>query len=1014
VGDRLQRRLRARARAGVAEVAGGRAADWRDRLFELSPDILCTFRGPDWRLVHANRALGRTLGRSRAELAGQPAARWLHPDDRRALDAGGLLRVEGDVTHLETRWRHADGSYRRLLWSARRVGDLAYCVAKDVTETRRDEDQRAREAELTAAIARGVDEGLVVVDATGRVVYANPAALTLLGHRDEGLVGRDAHATFHHHRPDGSPYPAAECPLMAPGSPYTRRRDLFWRRDGSPLPVACSWTPIRLATGAGFLLTFRDVGEEERLDAARADAEARLRRSEALHRTLAANLPDTTVFLLDHDLRVLVAQGEAVRALHLPSPDLYVGRRVSSLHGEVPEEVLEPALRHCRAALAGERRRFEFCEGGVRMSVEAVPVLDDDGAVEAALVVARNVTERAEAEEELARRARQQRAVADLGRFALGAHDVDEVVTHAVRTVTTTLGVEMGVVLEYEAQTRTLRVATAVGVPPGDRHRMPTRIPMEESGDAGAALRGRAPVVVEDWSRETRFAAAPDIRDLGVMSSLAVAVEGRERPWGVMNVHSRERRRFSADDVAFVRSVATLIAVALERDREEEATRHAALHDALTGLPNRTLAMDRLERALRRRRREGIDVAVLVLDVDRFKVVNDSLGHGAGDRVLLEIAPRLAAVLRPTDTVARLGGDEFVVVCEGVRGVEGAAEIARRIEEAFTRPVVLDHVEHFFSVSIGIALATRPEDDPDSLIRDADAAMYRAKERGRGRHEIFDDEMRRRVIARVRTEAELRRALEQGELEVWHQPVLNLATGLPSATEALVRWRHPDRGLVPPMEFIPIAEEAGLIGDLGLVVLEGACRNTARWRETLGLPLGVAVNVSGRQLADPLFPAQVARILERTGLPARALLLEITETVLMEETASPDAVLASLHRLGLGLALDDFGTGYSSLSRLKRFPLDALKIDRAFIDGVHRDPDDAAIVRATIDMAHAIGLLVVAEGVETPEQRDALRALGCDRAQGFLVARPMPPAAAGAFLRALAEDPAAAPVTGTT
>jgi len=1010
-GADLGPRLRARARAGLAEVrrnGTGEAADdgsWRERLFDLSLDILCTFRSADWRLVHANRAMERTLGWTRAELAQRPAFEWIHPDDRDVtVQAEDVLTADRDLMHFENRWRHRDGGHRRLLWSARPVGDMVYCVAKDVTEARRAEAQRDREAELTAAIAGAVDEGLVVADATGRVVYANPAALAALG-LGAVPVGRTVHDLLHPGAPCGTA-PAA-CTLLAPpcGAEGGRRREVLGGGPGA-LPVLLACAPIRLETGGGHLLTFRDVRREERAAAARADAEARLRRSEALHRTLVAHLPDTTLFLVDHDLRILLAQGEGVRALDWFADDLYLGRRIDELHGEVPPEVLGAALEHYRAALAGERRAFEVsASGGVQVAVEAVPVPDEDGGVGAALVVARDVTDRARSERELARRARQQQSVADLGRFALGVHDLDDVIAHGLRAVVTTLDVEMATVLEYAPEDESLRVATVVGVPPEREHRFRTRFPVADGGNAGAALTADAPVVVEDWTHETRFRPAENVRELGVVSSLAVAVAGRVRPWGVLNVHSREPRRFSPDDVAFVRSVATLIAVALERNREEEATRHAALHDALTGLPNRTLALDRLGRALRRRRREGIDVAVLVLDVDRFKVVNDSLGHAAGDRVLLEMAPRLAAVLRPADTVARIGGDEFVIVCEGVEGPTGARDIAERIEQAIARPVTLDNVAHVFSVSIGIALAAGAEDTPESLIRDADAAMYRAKERGRGRHEMFDEEMRRRVLARVTTESDLRRALERGELEVWHQPVFDVTTGRPAATEALVRWRHPERGLIPPAEFIPIAEEAGLIGDVGLVVLEHACRHAARWRAALGARLGVAVNVSGRQLADPLFPAQVARILERTGLAPGALLLEITESVLMEESSAPDAVLESLHRLGPRLALDDFGTGYSSLSRLKRFPLDALKIDRAFVAGVHEDTDDAAIVKATIDMAHAIGLLVVAEGVETAAQRDALRALGCDRAQGFLLARPMPAAATMAHLRAaLAAD----------
>jgi predicted signal transduction protein with EAL and GGDEF domain len=346
--------------------------------------------------------------------------------------------------------------------------------------------------------------------------------------------------------------------------------------------------------------------------------------------------------------------------------------------------------------------------------------------------------------------------------------------------------------------------------------------------------------------------------------------------------------------------------------------------------------------------------------------------------------------VRPTDTVARLGGDEFVVICPAFEAVCRATEIAERLAAAINLPVILDSGEHVFTVSTGIALAATAQDTPGSLLRDADAAMYRAKERGRGRYELFDEAMRTQVMTRMRTETDLRRALEGAELKVWYQPVIDLATGRPVSTEALVRWEHPERGLIGPLEFIPIAEETGLITELGLRVLEQACHQTALWQQQFDTSLGVWVNVSGRQATNSLFPAQAASIAERSGLRPGTLALEITESVLMEEVDSPATILGTMHDHGLTIALDDFGTGYSSLSRLKRFPLDVLKIDRSFVSGLATNTDDRAIVKATIDMAHALGLTVVAEGVETREQEEYLRAFGCDRAQGYLYARPQP------------------------
>jgi diguanylate cyclase (GGDEF)-like protein/PAS domain S-box-containing protein len=682
------------------------------------------------------------------------------------------------------------------------------------------------------------------------------------------------------------------------------------------------------------------------------------RGSEALDRTLIANLPDVTVYLLDHDLRILLADGEALRQLPWLGEDMFRGRKVAELYAEVPDEVLQLCLENYNATLRGERRSFEFLSDGLTFAVQAVPVRADDGTVESVLVVARDITERTRAEQQIARRVDQQSAVAALGRFALESHDLAELMTEAVRTAITTLGVDLGAVLELNAASGRTSVAAGVGF----RHGL--------AGDMATEL-GR----------------------LGVESSLSVPIERRDQPFGVLSVHSREPRTFADDELAFLTAVAGLIIVAVERDRGEQATRHAALHDPLTGMPNRTLALDRLAHALHRRVRERIDVAVFVLDLDGFKMINDSFGHAAGDDVLLAMAPRLTAAMRLTDTVARLGGDEFVVVCPDIAGVRGALDAAERLAAAASRPLVLESGEHFFTLSIGIALAATREDTPDSLLGNADAAMYRAKERGRGRYELFDEAMRTKVMTRMRTETELRRALEHGELRVWYQPVIDLATGRPVSTEALARWEHPARGLIGPLEFIPIAEETGLIAELGLQVLGEACGQTAIWQGELDPAIGVSVNVSGRQASNPMFPAQVAAVAEARGLRSGTLALEITETVLMEEANAPDTVFGTFQEHGLTLALDDFGTGYSSLSRLKQFPLDVLKIDRSFVAGVARNADDRAIVKATIDMAHAVGLTVVGEGVETREQEECLRALGCDRAQGYLYARPQPAAA---------------------
>ena len=445
-----------------------------------------------------------------------------------------------------------------------------------------------------------------------------------------------------------------------------------------------------------------------------------------------------------------------------------------------------------------------------------------------------------------------------------------------------------------------------------------------------------------------------------------------------------------------------------------------ASHDPLTGLPNRTLALDLLDLTLARRQRDGFDVAMLLLDLDRFNVINDSLGHEAGDEVLLAVGSRLRQTLRPSDAIARLGGDEFLVVCESQDGVRHVVGLAERMGAALSRPLVLPSGEHVLTASIGIVVAEGTDDTSASLLRDADAAMHRAKRRGPGRYELFDPTVRAQVLSRLRTETELRQALEHKQLRVHYQPIVEAASGRPVAVEALVRWQHPDRGLVPPLEFIPIAEETGLIIELGRQVLEQACAQGAAWQRRYGVPLEMFVNVSGSQIGDLRFPAGVAEVARRAGLSPGTLGLEITESILIGQSDSSMAVLKELNRHRLRVVLDDFGTGYSSLSHLRRFPLSVVKVDRSFIDGLGSKPEDGAIMRAIVEMCHALGLTVVAEGVETDAQHQELRQLGCEHVQGYLLCRPMPPEDITEFLderllsRAVDTGPQVVPVAPAT
>ena len=425
-----------------------------------------------------------------------------------------------------------------------------------------------------------------------------------------------------------------------------------------------------------------------------------------------------------------------------------------------------------------------------------------------------------------------------------------------------------------------------------------------------------------------------------------------------------------------------------DRKRLESSLRHQALHDALTGLPNRALLDDRMSHALTAAHSRGSTVAVLFLDLDRFKVLNDAEGHAAGDAVLVEVAHRLLAAVRPEDTVARFGGDEFVVLCES-GGLATAHHVAERLHESLEQPFHTEGPARFLGASIGIAMADGDSTAAD-LLRDADAAMYRAKDLGRGRTAVFDSDIRARASARFEATTALRRALSEGELRLHYQPVLDLADERLLGFEALVRWQHPEHGLLGPGAFIADAEENGLIVPLGEWVLRTALQQAARWATSAAAPPHVSVNLSARQLDEPDLASMIATALQESAFPASALTLEITESVVMRDVLRNVEHLHALREIGVNLSIDDFGTGYSSLVYLKRLPVTTLKIDREFVDGLGQDPHDSAIVAAVIALARALELNVVAEGVETPRQLAELRRLGCAAAQGFLFSRPVP------------------------
>ncbi len=518
------------------------------------------------------------------------------------------------------------------------------------------------------------------------------------------------------------------------------------------------------------------------------------------------------------------------------------------------------------------------------------------------------------------------------------------------------------------------------------------------AGLGGRAMRERMLVVADAVTGADSLADLVDFPVTVPTAAMAAPVYERSHVVGSLGVASTEPGRlFGARDQQILISLAEHASLALNHARAVEEAVHEALHDSLTGLPNRSLFLDRMRHALARAERESEPVAVLFCDLDGFKTVNDSLGHRTGDRLLVMVAERLAERLEPGDTIARLGGDEFAVLLEELREPGDAARAAQRLLDALEAPFELRDREFYVSVSIGIAAG---KDDAETLLRDADLAMYRAKSRGKGRYAVFEPGMHTAIVERLELEVDLKRALEREELAVVYQPIFSLVSGSVTGVEALVRWHHPTRGIVMPESFIPLAEESGMVGELGRWVLRKACHQGALWRAKYpGHPgLGIGVNVSVAQLREPGLVREVSDALSESQLDATGLTLEITETALMESFDEAIEEVDALKALGVDLAIDDFGTGYSSLRYLRRLPLDVMKIEKSFVDGIGRPGEEPDLLRAIIDLANIFGLRVVAEGIERPEQRERLLELGCELGQGHLLAEPLDAAGTDALL----------------
>ena len=857
-------------------------------------------------------------------------------------------------------------------------------------------------------LLEALPEPLVVLDARWRVLRVNRALERLVKLARAEILGGNLWQML---------------PLAATDWETELRRAMATRercRTELYYPPADRWYGMQ-AWPIGDLLAVhvRDVTHRRRADAA-------LRASEERYRALVERSPEAIAVHRDGDLVYVNRAGATlVGAGH---PEELMGTPLASLihpddHARMrqrPEDFDEVARRDAEPV---EYRLLRLDGRELRIEIVSVPVIYcGRGAVQSVVrdVTARRLAERAvrageERAREAERRARvtadRMRAVAGAAAGVIGADSLDSLYAVLRSACAAAVPFDTFTFALYDDERHVFRFLAG---------------PMSELPPMTVAAAGTpsARVVQERRSLVTLSAADPAGTGAVLMGDLhrsesviRTPVLAGDAVLGVLSVQSRTPGLYTRQDVEVVEVVAALASTALrnirlveEIRRSEERLAHQAFHDPLTDLANRALFLDRVGHALARCARQASPLAVLFIDLDDFKKINDSMGHPAGDRLLVVASERLSVCVRGSDTVARLGGDEFSVLVEDATSPSEVLAIAERVAAALRAPFHIGGTEVFVSASIGIAPASAG-DTADELLRNADVAMYFAKTRGKSGTAVFEPWMQAAARERLELEADMRRGIDRGEFVLHYQPIVRLDSGRITGVEALVRWHHPVRGLVPPGSFIPLSEETGLIVPLGSWVLEEACRQVRQWQlaQRAGEPpLKVTVNVSSRQLQEPGIVSMVRTALERTQLPAHTLVLELTESVLMQHTALTLTRLEELKALGLSLAIDDFGTGYSSLGYLQRFPIDILKIDKAFVDAVGGETD-AALARAVIALGDTLGLQTVAEGIEAPAQVAGLRQLGCELGQGFHFARPLP---ADALHLLLGERSLPAPAAG--
>lgn len=918
------------------------------RLVELALDFTCICTGG--LVTFMNPAGARLLGApSAADLIGRPLIELVHSDYRDIVAFGLENLVEEGPLPLKL--RRLDGAAVDVETAVMPLGEggepIFMMEARDITERKRSAEALREREQRLQGIMDGVAEGILTADERGIVQSVNPATERIFGYKAAEMVGQPLSMLMP--EPDASAHDGYVAEYLRTGRAKilgVGREARGLRQDGVVFPLEINVTELKQGRNRLFIGIVRDITErkrtEEDLRRARDELESRVeertRELSRLTREMGQilNSAGDAILGVSASGRINFANPAAAATTGWSVAEM-VGRSLGLLLSENEDEDPRTVL-----YAKGGDRLFVHRDGSPFPVELAGAPIEENGQPAGAVVVFRDVTERRRAEESLKLAAK-----------------VFETISEGI------------IVTDAEYRVTAVNPAFA-----------------QITGYSFEDMFGRTPTCLEPTG------STPDIAET-IRETVRTTGRWEGELWNRRKDGSdyAERLAFSAitDDSGAPVQYVIVFSDITQRKQDEERIRYQANYDSLTGLPNRALFMDRLNQSVSAASRSDQRVGLMFIDLDGFKLVNDTLGHDVGDGLLKESGKRLLDCVRTGDTVARLGGDEFTIIMPNLRDIRNAPVIAQRIISSLEQPFVFGGQEAFVSASIGITAYPDDAQDTVNLLKNADAAMYRAKEQGKANYQFFTQELNADANERLVIKNRLSKALERGEFTLYYQPKVSLADGSITSVEALLRWRNADLGMISPTKFIPVMEETGLIGAVGEWAIEVACLQHREWAEA-GHPLRIAVNLSVRQLRQADLAKTVARLLAGAGIPPAGLELEITESMIMKDTEQAVSILSELDGMGVRLAMDDFGTGYSSLSYLKRFPLHTIKIDRSFVRDIGSDPDDLEIIRTIVSMGHSLRRCVVAEGVETEEQKALLSSLRCDEIQGYLVSAPVPAA----------------------